>query len=133
MATTTSGARTSPCVVWTAPSPKRTAGERSYRSTPASSTARRSARTSRAGRPGPCKLERTVATEERDELGKRRPVAVDEAAVASARTRPTLLGLDENDAQRRLALLQSQGCPEAGEAAADDADVRLDGSVEQRG
>jgi hypothetical protein len=50
---------------------------------------------------------------------------VNEAAVTAARAGTTRCGLDERDLQRRLTLLERKCSPEPGEAAADDADVRL--------
>ena len=70
------------------------------------------------------KLDRTFAAEKRHELGERRPVAVREAAVAAARTRPAGLRLDEHDVEARLALLDRERGPQAGEPTTDDADVR---------
>jgi hypothetical protein len=60
------------------------------------------------------------------------PVAVDETAVAAARADPALLGLEENDVETGLALLQRKRGPEAGVAAADDRDVGLRVTVERR-
>src|SRR5262249_44471725 len=69
-------------------------------------------------------LQRLVAAEQRHELGHRRPVAVDEAAVAATRPGATGDSLEQHDVGRRLAFLHGQSGPEPRVAAADDADVR---------
>jgi len=57
---------------------------------------------------------------------------VDESAVAAARAAPTLAGLEQDDVERRLALLQGKRRPEPGVAAADDRDVGVGVAVERR-
>ena len=52
-----------------------------------------------------------------------RPPAEHEATVPAARSSTAHVGLDEDDVQRWIVLLQSDRGPEAREAAADDADV----------
>ena len=61
-----------------------------------------------------------------------RPQREDEAAVAPARTGAADVALQEDDVKRRLALLQCQGGPQAGQAASDDADVGPEVAVQRR-
>src|ERR671936_675182 len=58
-----------------------------------------------------------------DRLGRTRPVAVHEAAVPAARPRAAAVGFQHDEACRRLTFVQGERRPEAGVAAADDADV----------
>jgi hypothetical protein len=55
--------------------------------------------------PGMGELQCPLRTEQRHQVRERRPVAVEEAAVPSARAGTAGLGLDEHDSQRRLTLL----------------------------
>jgi len=80
----------------------------------------------------PSDLERALVTEFVAQARQVAPVAVDEAAVAAARAEPALLGLEKDDVEARLALLQRERGPEAGVAAADDRDVGLGVTVERR-
>jgi hypothetical protein len=57
---------------------------------------------------------------------------VQEAAVAPARAAAALALLEHDDVELRLALFQGKCRPEAGVAAADDRDVRVDVTVELR-
>jgi hypothetical protein len=57
---------------------------------------------------------------------------VDEATVAAAGAEPALVGLEEDDVEARIALLQRERRPEAGVAAADDRDVGLGITLERR-
>ena len=61
------------------------------------------------------------------------PVAVQEAAVAAARPGAAAFRLEQDDVRRRVSLLDRERGPQAGEAAADDADVGVDGALERVG
>jgi hypothetical protein len=60
------------------------------------------------------------------------PVAVQEAAVPPARPAAALLGLEHEDVERRIALLQRERSPEARVAAADNRDVCAGVTLERR-
>jgi hypothetical protein len=60
------------------------------------------------------------------------PVTVAEAAVAPARAAAALVGLEDDDVEAGLALLQRERGPEARVAAADDRDVGLGITFEWR-
>src|SRR5438876_3237923 len=72
-----------------------------------------------------------VATQQRQEFAQRRPVAVEEAAVATARARATHVSLQENDPGRTLAFLQRERRPQPGVTAAHDANVGADVTLER--
>jgi hypothetical protein len=57
---------------------------------------------------------------------------VDEAAVAATGAPARRLGLQQHDLAVRALALRQHGGPQAGEAAADDREVRLDVAVERR-
>src|SRR5437868_2943415 len=61
------------------------------------------------------------------------PVGVQEAAVAAARPGAAAFRLEQDDVRRRVSLLDRERGPQAGEAAADDADVGVDGAFERVG
>ena len=56
-----------------------------------------------------------------------------EAAVAAARPGAAAFRLEQDDVRRRVSLLDRERGPQAGEAAADDADVGVDGALERVG
>ena len=64
-----------------------------------------------------------LLAERRAQARELRPRRREEAAVGAAAAGADDVGLDEHDAEARVALAQLVGGPEAGEAAADDADV----------
>src|SRR5205085_2587439 len=72
---------------------------------------------------GPRQPDRLLASDHLLQRPELRPPAEDEAAVAAARAAAADVGLDQRDVDRRVELLQAERRPEAGEAAADDADV----------
>ncbi len=55
---------------------------------------------------------------------------MEKPSVASAGPGPAGLGLEKDDLERRLSLVQLERSPEPGVTASDDADVSLDGSLE---
>jgi hypothetical protein len=61
-----------------------------------------------------------------------RPQREDEPAVAAARAAAADVAFDERDVQRRLAVLERERGPEAGEPTADDADVGAGVAVQRR-
>src|SRR5581483_12423639 len=75
---------------------------------------------------------RALATEQRLELGKRGPVALDEAAVAAARPGAAERGLEHDDVRRRRTFEHAERRPQAGVAAADDRDVGPRVAVQHR-
>src|SRR2546425_481219 len=117
-------ARTEPWVVTTRGGRDRSSfviGECSKTRTPAAIATRLRPRASldRRGRE-PHGLVGSADLLQRPEL---RPPAEHEATVPAARSSTAHVGLDEDDVQRWIVLLQSDRGPEAREAAADDADV----------
>src|SRR5262249_54039113 len=60
------------------------------------------------------------------------PVAVAEAAVAATRAAAALLGLEHDDVEPGVAVLQRERGPETGVPAADDRDVGLGVTLERR-
>jgi len=84
------------------------------------------------GLAGARQFERTLRAaqlHERSELG---PPRDREAAVAAARAAAADVLLEHDDIARRLALLDADGCPEPGVAAAHDGDVGARGAFERR-
>ena len=79
-----------------------------------------------------CDVERGRVAEALSHPRQVRPVAVAEAAVAAARPAAALVGLEDDDVERRLPLLQRERGPEARETAADDGDVRVRVTRERR-
>ena len=73
-----------------------------------------------------------IVAEAPAELAGGHPRRREEAAVGAAAAGAADGGLEQHDAQRRLALGELVGRPEAGETAADDADVGLDLAGERR-
>ncbi len=77
-------------------------------------------------------LERGAVAEHRPESRERRPVAVEEAAVAAARPVPDLARLEHRDAQRGIALAEGESGPEPRVPAPDDGDVHVERAGEGR-
>ena len=77
--------------------------------------------------------ERALFAEHGARAADARPVAVQEAAVASTRPYAAAFRLQHDDGRRRVALLHGERGPQAGEAAADDADIRMHVARERLG